>query len=132
MKATTKPIIDQADLTVELPPADQPSTPKPDQQDLIDALQASNAAMATRIASYEAADAARTAIIPKEYLILKTCAAKAGVPYGTAWKWHRRKQLDSYVIPGTKTIKCEVNDLIARRTHSGRHARRSWAKISAL
>jgi hypothetical protein len=106
---------------------DQPST---DQQDLIDALQASNAAMAVKIASYEAADVARSAIIPKEYRILKDCARVAHVPYGTAWKWHNSGELDSFVIPGTSVIMCEVNSLIARRMRTGRHAARTVMKIS--
>jgi hypothetical protein len=133
MKATTKPIVDQADVTaatVELPPDDQPSTPKTDQQSVIDALQATMATMATQIIELQAAAAARNAIIPKRYLILKGCAREAGVPYGTAWKWHDRRELDSYVIPGTSAVMAEINDMIARRMRTGRHARKSLAKIS--
>jgi hypothetical protein len=99
-------------------------TKQPDQQSVIDTLQASNATMAVQIVELQAAAAARNAIIPKRYLPLKDCAREAGVDYGTAWKWHNNRELDSYVVSGTSVIMAEVNDMIARRLRTGRHARR--------
>ena len=69
------------------------------------------------------ADAARDAAFAKQYLKLKQCAREAGVDYPNAWKWHNRGELDSYVIEGTSEIMAELNDMIARRTRTGRHAK---------
>jgi hypothetical protein len=103
---------------------------QPDPQSVIEALQASNATMAAQIVELQAAAAARNAIVVKRYLPLKDCARAAGVDYGTAWKWHNNRELDSYVVPDTSVIMAEVNDMIARRMRTGRHARRSSAKMS--
>jgi hypothetical protein len=59
----------------------------------------------------------------KQYLKLKDCAGKAGVTYSTAHRYHKHGELDSYVIPGTSEIMAELNDMIARRTRTGRHAK---------
>jgi hypothetical protein len=101
-----------------------PKIDPPDQQSVIDTLQATMATMAAQIVELQAAAAASNAIIVKRYLILKDCARAAGVPYGSGWKWHDRGELDSYVVPGTSVIMAEVNDMIARRMRTGRHARR--------
>jgi hypothetical protein len=91
---------------------------------------ADNNELRAKLAAHDSAAAVRNAIIRKRYLILKDCAREAGVPYGTGWAWHNNRELDSFVIPDTSVIMCEVNDLIARRMRTGRHARRSSAKMS--
>lgn len=102
-----------------------PKIDPPDQQSVIDTLQASNATMAAQIVELQAAAAARDAIPVKEYLKLVAAAREAGVDYPNAWKWHNRGELDSYKIKGTCEIMCEKNDLIARRLRTGRHAKAS-------
>jgi hypothetical protein len=87
-----------------------------------------NIELRAKLAAHDSADAARNAIPAKRYLKLRAAAREAGVPYRTAWKWHDRGELDSYYVDGTCEIMAEVNDLIARRTRTGRHAKASQRK----
>jgi hypothetical protein len=74
-------------------------------------------------AQRDARDKADAERAEKKYLKLKDCARKAGVDYRCAWRWHQRGELDSYIVKGTSEIVAELNDLIARRTRTGRHAK---------
>jgi hypothetical protein len=85
---------------------------------------ADNNELRAKLAARDSADAARNANLVKRNRPLKDCAREAGVDYGTAWKWHNNRELDSYVVSGTSVIIAEVNDMIARRMRTGRHARR--------
>jgi hypothetical protein len=89
---------------------------------------ADNNELRAKLAARDSADAARNAIPAKRYLKLRAAAREAGVDYSRAWKWHNRGELDSYKIAGTCEIMAEVNDLIARRMRTGRHAKASQRK----
>jgi len=98
-----------------LPPPPEPAPGTLKGQAALEAWRAECLAWRAR---YEASEPGKT------FLKLKECVKRAGVSYQLAWSWHNSGQLDSYVIEGTATIMCELNDLIARWTRTGRHSGR--------
>jgi hypothetical protein len=84
-------------------------------------FEADNIKLRTQLAARDAGEP--MPVVSKKYLKLKACARAAGVTYSTAHRYHKHGELDSYVIPGTSEIMADKNDLIARRTRTGRHAK---------
>ncbi len=71
----------------------------------------------------DAADAARAAeLSARFYLSTKVAAYRADVPVSTASRWFNFAEIYGRRTAGG--IELCVNDLIARRTHTGRHAKR--------
>jgi hypothetical protein len=86
-------------------------------------FEADNIDLRAQLAAHDARDV--SAKVTKEYLKLKACARAAGVGYSTAHRYHKRGELDSYVVEGTAEVMAELNDMIARRQRTGHHARKS-------